>query len=310
MGRRADRPVDLNLLRVFAAVYEAPTVTEAAVQLHMAQPSVTQALNRLRAEAGDPLFVRSGRGLVPTRAAKQLYAAVGDMPAAAEAALHSLSEFVPGTTRETFRLALTDVGQTLFLPTLGPELMRIAPQSRLDVVNLDADRAPAALRVGEVDLAVSSTLLAADLRAAMIREDLYCCIARRGRFSGRTPTLSEVSVLPRIVMKGSIGHTLIESGFPPPIAGSISLPAFSAIPAVLASSDLIAFVPHGVLPCWTEAWDLEAWPLPADQFTSRVRAHTAPRPLSAASAWFTEWTIATLRGVPDPPPTGNRIPSQ
>ncbi|MEB4614940.1 LysR family transcriptional regulator [Leucobacter sp. M11] len=294
--------MDLNLLRVFAAVYETGTVTEAATRLHMAQPSVTQALNRLRREAGDPLFVRQGRRITPTRAARQLYAEVGDMPAAAEAAVRGLTAFVPETTQETFRLALTDLGQTLFLPMLAPALMQIAPKCKLDIVNLEASTAPEELRSGAIDLAVSSTLLAADLRTSVIRDDVYCCIARRGRFAGRTPTLDELTSVPRVVVKGSIGHTLVEQGLPAPVEGSLYLPAFSSIPALLAASNLIAFVPRGVVHLWAGPWDLVDWPLPPGRFTSSVRAHLAPFPLSSASAWFTDWAISMLRLVPEEAP--------
>ena len=294
----AGAQMDLNLLRVFAAVFEAGTVTEAAARLHMAQPSVTQALNRLRKAAGDPLFVKHGRSITPTRAARQLYASVGGFPAAADAALRGLTAFDPATTGETFRLALTDLGQTLFLPTLAPALTQLAPRCKLDIVNLDAASAPEEIRAGSLDLAVSSSVLAEDLHSSVIRADTYCCVARRGRFPAGPPALDELVTLPRIVVKGSIGHTLVERGLPSPVEGSIYLPAFSSIPAVLASSELIAFVPSGVVHLWSEFWDLVDWPLPAHRFTSSVRAHRAPSPLSAASGWFTEWAIAVLRAVP------------
>lgn len=290
--------MDLNLLRVFVAVYEEDSVTAAATRLHMTQPSVTQALNRLRREANEPLFVRKGRGLTPTRAASQLYAEIGAMPAAAEAAVRRLTKFSPSASNETFRVALTDLGQTLFLPTLGPELTRVAPQSRLDVVNLDAATAADDLQSGKIDFAVSSTVLADNLRTFVIRDDTYHCVARRGRFGGRTPTFEELTSIPRIVLKGTIGHTLVESRLPAPVDGSMYLSAFSAIPTILESSNLIAFVPKGVMHLWAPRWDLAGWPLPGGAFTSSVRAHTGITPASSSSEWFTNWAIELLRAIP------------
>lgn len=299
--------MDLNLIRVFVAVFEAGTVTAAATQLHMAQPSVTQALNRLRQETGEALFTRSGRGIAPTRAARQLYEEVGGMPAAIAAAIRGLTAFQPSTTKETFRLALTDLGQTLFLPALGQELSRVAPDCKLDVVNLDVATLPDELRDGTIDLAVASSPLASDLRTSIIRHDLYCCVARNGRFGGRTPTLEQLTVVPRVVAKGSIGHTLVESELPKPVHGSMFLPAFSAIPAVIAATDLIAFVPSGVVRLWAKPWNLDAWTLPPEKFTSSVRAHRAQLPVSSASAWFTDWAIATLRNVREVGPVGRPL---
>ncbi|MGH8445646.1 MAG: LysR family transcriptional regulator, partial [Solimonas sp.] len=53
--------VDLNLFRVFDAVYRAGSLTQAAAQLHLTQPAISNALARLRLQFDDPLFVRDGR---------------------------------------------------------------------------------------------------------------------------------------------------------------------------------------------------------------------------------------------------------
>src|SRR5688572_15816404 len=57
---------DLNLLFVLSVVLEEQSVTRAARRLHVTAPAVSNSLARLRALLGDPLVVRSGRGLVPT----------------------------------------------------------------------------------------------------------------------------------------------------------------------------------------------------------------------------------------------------
>ena len=57
--------LDLNLLRVFDAIYRAGSVSRAAALLGMAQPATSQALTRLRLLLKDPLFVRAGGGNPP-----------------------------------------------------------------------------------------------------------------------------------------------------------------------------------------------------------------------------------------------------
>ena len=64
--------VDLNLLVVFEALYQTRNVTAAGRRLNRAQPSVSNALARLRTLLNDPLFVRSGGGMAPTPRAHQL----------------------------------------------------------------------------------------------------------------------------------------------------------------------------------------------------------------------------------------------
>ncbi len=50
----------LSDLRIVRVLREEGTVTAAARRLHMGQPSLSYALERLRSRVGDPLFVRSG----------------------------------------------------------------------------------------------------------------------------------------------------------------------------------------------------------------------------------------------------------
>lgn len=64
--------IDLNLFRVFEVIYRERNLTRAAVILSLSQSAVSHALNRLREQLGDPLFVREGRGVAPTPLARQL----------------------------------------------------------------------------------------------------------------------------------------------------------------------------------------------------------------------------------------------
>jgi DNA-binding transcriptional LysR family regulator len=64
--------MDLNLLKVFEALYEEGGASRAAVRLGLTQSSVSAALARLRALYEDPLFLRRGRGLAPSPRADEL----------------------------------------------------------------------------------------------------------------------------------------------------------------------------------------------------------------------------------------------
>ena len=62
--------IDLNLLRVFDALYDECNVTRAAARLFLSQSAVSHALAPLR--EGNPLLVRIPSGLHPTSRAHQL----------------------------------------------------------------------------------------------------------------------------------------------------------------------------------------------------------------------------------------------
>lgn len=59
---------NLRHLRVFLGVADYGSVTQAAAAGFVSQPAVTQAIAKLEAEAGTPLFQRTQQGLFPTQA--------------------------------------------------------------------------------------------------------------------------------------------------------------------------------------------------------------------------------------------------
>ena len=63
--------LDFRALSTFLAVLDEGSVSRAAVRLGVTQSAVSHTLERLRQALGDPLFVKSGRGIVPTRCALQ-----------------------------------------------------------------------------------------------------------------------------------------------------------------------------------------------------------------------------------------------
>src|SRR6185369_4288711 len=66
------RLMDLRRLEYFLAVVEHGRVTSAAAALHVAQPSLSQAIRALERDLGVELFRRDGRGLTPTEAGRAL----------------------------------------------------------------------------------------------------------------------------------------------------------------------------------------------------------------------------------------------
>src|SRR6185312_1035034 len=66
------RGIDLNLLIVLDALLNERSVTRAATRLGYTQPTISGMLARLRDLFGDPLFVRTQRGLLPTPRAQAL----------------------------------------------------------------------------------------------------------------------------------------------------------------------------------------------------------------------------------------------
>ncbi|MFD3415587.1 LysR family transcriptional regulator [Streptomyces cyaneofuscatus] len=64
--------LELRHLRILPAIAEAGSLTRAAAALMLSQPAMTTQLRRIEASFGQPLFERSARGLVPTRAGERV----------------------------------------------------------------------------------------------------------------------------------------------------------------------------------------------------------------------------------------------
>ncbi len=125
--------IDGRALRVFLKVMEHGSVSRAARQLGVTQSAVSHTLEKLRGVLGDPLFVRSGRGIVPTGHARELEPEVRKTLEQMRG-LASRREFDPGQSTLTFSIAANDFQRDLLLPPLAHRLSREAPGMRLRIV--------------------------------------------------------------------------------------------------------------------------------------------------------------------------------
>jgi len=147
------RTLDLNLLRVFDEVMSERNLTRAARNLHMTQPAVSNALNRLRDSLGDKLVTRSGYGVVPTPRALALWPAIGDALRQLEASL-SPADFVASEAKNTFVLAMADATAAALMPGLVEIIERDAAGVSMRVLPLTTRDPRPLLDEGEIDLAV------------------------------------------------------------------------------------------------------------------------------------------------------------
>lgn len=286
---------DLNLLRVLAAVIEHGTITAAAEKLHMSQPAISQSINRLRKVVKDDLFVKDGRGISPTRIALKLYRDTSEHIYLTDTAVRGLIAFNPHTTTATFRIALTDIGQQVFLPRLTQVLRSAAPQARLEVVSPNTENVANQLETGELDVAILSTQLNNDVRSEVLQLGDYLCITRKGLFQSPGPSLNDLKDQPRVAVTTFTGHTLMEKYLTPIPPGSIVVSTFSAIPHLVASTDLVAFVPADLVKTWQSHENIDIWNIEDVETRTEVRAYFARSPHSSAAAWFTNLVIETLR---------------
>src|SRR5687767_1447547 len=98
------KDIDLNLLRLFDAVYRTRNGSRAAELLDLPQPAASQGLTRLRALIQDPLFMRAAGGVQPTPKAQRLAGPVRQALATLEQALGESAGFDPKTSHRVFHI--------------------------------------------------------------------------------------------------------------------------------------------------------------------------------------------------------------
>ncbi|MEO5765648.1 MAG: LysR family transcriptional regulator [Casimicrobiaceae bacterium] len=238
------RPVDLNLLQTFHAVHAAGSVSRAAQRLGVSQPTVSHALARLRAVYGDPLFVRAQGGMAPTAKAQRLARAVGQALATLEGALRDTERFDPGASTRTFRLHMSDIGETIFLPPLIRALARVAPGVRLEAFQLDDDDILPALEGGRVDLALGYIPALTDVRRRFLLHEAYVVLMRAEHpLARRRPSRAGLRRLDYVLVRShpATGRALTGLGLDDRIR--LTIPHFMVLPRILAESDLAVVMP-------------------------------------------------------------------
>ena len=125
--------LDGRLLKLLVAVVETGSITGAAHRLGVTQSAVSHLLDKLRAITGDPLFVKSGRGIVATAHAGELVAQARELLGGMERFAMS-GAFDPATWATTITIAANDFQRDLLLPLLAERLRSLAPGVILRVI--------------------------------------------------------------------------------------------------------------------------------------------------------------------------------
>jgi DNA-binding transcriptional LysR family regulator len=174
------RAIDLNLLPVFEAIYIERNLTRAGEALHVTQPAVSNALARLRALFGDPLFVRAKSGVTPTPAAQALIGPVREALAKLRGGLDQDKGFDPKISERTFHIAARDAASSSLMPVLARQLERAAPGVRIQCHQLDRGEIPAELASGRLDFAIDIPMVQRpELDSAALCSDRLVCALRR-----------------------------------------------------------------------------------------------------------------------------------
>ncbi|QRX81754.1 LysR family transcriptional regulator [Glaciimonas sp. PAMC28666] len=293
--------IDLNLLRVLHAITEEGSLTLAGNRLGLSQPAVSYALGRLRTLFNDPLFVRTGNAMLPTSTALELRAPVRRVMSAAQEALRHAERFIPAQSTRTFHLALSDIGEMVFLPPVCEKLHMAAPGIRLEVVQLPQPQIEEALRNGRLDAAIGNipTLKTSTRYAPLFHEAYVCMTSKRPGVTKQKLLLDEYVAFSHVfVASTEHSHRMIEDFLrQQKIHRKIALqiPHFSAVPGILKSTGWALTLPRRAAEYFNGSGNFSLFELPVTVPEVEVTLHWHENfEESDANRWFRQLLMEVL----------------
>jgi LysR family transcriptional activator of mexEF-oprN operon len=124
------------------------------MRLGLTQPAASNALARLRTALGDPLFIKTPTGMVPTSRAEELAPILAEVLLRLRSVLRAPADFDPMALEGSVTLGLSDHAEFLLAPELAARLAKDAPNLSLRLRHADKRDALALLEQGELDLAI------------------------------------------------------------------------------------------------------------------------------------------------------------
>jgi DNA-binding transcriptional LysR family regulator len=261
--------VDLNLIASFEALLEERHVSRAARRVGLSQPAMSHALGRLRALFGDPLFVRSARGITPTPRAVELARSVRGAMDQLRALLGGPVPFDPSTAQRRFVVAANDYAEVTVLAPVLRRLAKEAPGIEISIRRVEQlFREPEGdLAEGGIDVAIGfysgSGPLLPQIHEQLLFEEEHVVLT--GGTAKRIPfrvyaEAEHVAVFYRMEGPGLIDRLLEERGAKRRVA--VAAPHFLSIPFLVAGTDRLATVPAGLYEIFRGMKGLHAVPVP------------------------------------------------
>ncbi|HSV46296.1 MAG TPA: LysR family transcriptional regulator [Ramlibacter sp.] len=241
--------IQLSDLRALMAVIREGTVTRAAATLGLTQSALSYQLDRMRKSFGDPLFVRVGNRMAATPFALRLADPATRVLQIVETEIAQLSRFDPKTTTRVFRIGVNEIGAITLVPRLIKRLHEAAPRATLTQMQVRLDQMSDQLQTGAMDIAAGHF---PDVDRSLLQQLLY----RRGYtliVSQRHPRVRDTITVAQLCHE-----QLLESSAIPSTndwlhalmatSGHASKPPMqthhaSAVPFIVADSELVAIVP-------------------------------------------------------------------
>lgn len=244
------RRIDLNLLVFFRAVWALRSTTAAAEWLNTSQPTVSAAINRLRAQLDDPLFIWDGRRMTPTAKAEAIAPEIQDILVRIERISLSESD-MPKNIKRNFIIASADYVFPSLIDAFGQRLFAEYPKLRISLVNFKQEMIN---RLGtmEVDLIIvpQEIIHSTGLKRLKLWTEEYLMV--RSRKTPVPQTMAEMVMWPRTSFSASatdiVDHEIFATSMEAAERGPlVTTTSHLLLPSLISGTDRIGFMTPSML---------------------------------------------------------------
>lgn len=293
--------LDLNLLIVFEAIFSCGNISQAAKKLGMSQPTISNALARLRDALDDPLFVRAGRGVQPTPKAVSMIGPIREALQMIEGGVSGDEGFDPITSSRHFRVVIMDPLEPIILP---PILNQLQAHKSVTIENLGFATTAIndSLNDGSLDLVIANFMAESqDTTCLPLAPAHLSVVVRKGhpQVEGQLTLelfkkLGHIALVPQMRSLSRIEEALRNQDFKRHVVYSVT--KFWSFPHILASTDLIGIIPTSFAKVIALTYPIDIHPMPfeipQEQFYMTWKTSRSNDP---AHQWLRDQIIAALR---------------
>jgi DNA-binding transcriptional LysR family regulator len=274
---------DLNLLKVFDALFQHGSVNAAASEIAVSPSAISHALGRLREAFDDDLFVKGPGGMAPTARATEIADRVAALLLQVRSVLGS-EDFDPQKSERHFRVLCNHYAGWLILPYVVRRLREKAPEITLTVECEYSKSIADELDTGVVDLVIGTFgQMPERLESELLYADRWIWVLRAGHPALSTELTTErLLQLPQLVIainevgrsidgfvteaglerltvanKIFLGDVAARSRYSTQIKGALIINSAEVALAILGRSDLVALLPERLARVMSRLYKLE-----------------------------------------------------
>lgn len=260
--------IDWRALVILDAVLAEGNVSKAAKKLKISQPTVSQALNRLREDLKDPLFTRTRQGMLPTERAKKLRPTIQEAIKALERTVIGETPFSPLDDARTFSIASTDYAEFVLGSSLTRELQTKSPHSRLVLKALYETLPVQDLETGSTDIAVGYfPQVPSHLYQQQLFSEDFVAVLHKEAFKGSgSISLKEFTAHKHLLVapwgesSGIADKILAKHGLKRTVV--VSTPYFLTAPYIAVETNLLVILPRRLANSFSKLLPLKVLELP------------------------------------------------